>query len=270
MAAKTSSDNKKMRKLTDVLKYFKKQRLLIGALACMAFLLAGWATWTRQNSALQNHGNMTKDAPYFETVTKAAQTKINEIVAEKEKAAELIDNTATPSAEQTKPKEEPKIKYSTSPDPRSTAYSTTPPQRSQEDVDIKITHFGQVAPGTLISYNATKNEKSYYAGDLNVSTPSVTISKSNSFNSAAFTVSAPDGKIFHVPSEPWNQHTWGLSLVMDSSVPLVDTSFPVFITLWDKSLAPGVYTVAFGSGPTTAPTLDGWAYMGFIDVIVTD
>lgn len=161
-------------------------------------------------------------------------------------------------------------KYSTSSDPRSTAYSTTPPPPNPASFDIAITRSNQVAPGTLISYNATKNEKTYYGGDLQLSRSNVTISKSNPAASLKdVTVSAPDGAVVGMPALPWNDRLSNFGIAMDSSqYKSSGTTFNMFVDMYGNAPV-GTYRMHITTY-RTAQTADGWQYDAFITITVVD
>lgn len=160
---------------------------------------------------------------------------------------------------------QPVIKYKNDPDPRSTAYSLTPPAPNPKSFDITITHNGQVAPGTEISYNATKNDKTYYAGDYRLSTTTLIIHKSTALVSDIFTVSTPDGAIAEEPALPWYVNndsywpqtsspdgpgsSWNMSIGISGATPL------------------GTYQVHLTSFRTGGGA-DAWEYDGFMTLIV--
>ena len=171
-------------------------------------------------------------------------------------------NTPTPTSAPIK------YKYSTSPDPRSTDYSYTPPVPNQADFITAITHNGQVAPGTLIGYNAEKyGMHSYYGGDLVFTVPSVSISKSSASTSAPFTVSIPGGAVSRAPSMPWNDQSSAVFPAY-STAPSDGTSWTMFIQL-SGSPAPSTtpYTVHLQTFRSNTGN-DEWEYDGFLQVYV--
>jgi hypothetical protein len=157
-------------------------------------------------------------------------------------------------------------KYATSPDPRSTTYTTTPPQPSPAAVNIQITHAGQVAPGTLITYNPTKDYKRYYGGDLTLSTSSFAFTKSMGFTNGTFTASIPDGAICMVPSMPWNDVS--SAAYVDSTDGSQGTRWTMGVHLLNNpaaSLTPYVVhiqTIRVGGSSVV------WEYDGFLSVYV--
>ncbi len=159
-------------------------------------------------------------------------------------------------------------KYATSSDPRSTAYSTTPPTPSPASFTTKITHNGQLSAGSAVYYNATKGEKGFYGGDLVLSTPSVTISKSNSASSAKnITVTVPDGETIGMPTSPWDDHSPYFFIAINN-VKSSGTTFDMFVDSYGEPPL-GSYQLHIGAG-RTAQTTDGWQYDAFITVNVVE
>jgi hypothetical protein len=183
--------------------------------------------------------------------------------ADPKKASEPV-HTAGEESEQ--------IKYSISSDPRSTAYSTTPPKPNPRSVDIRITRPRQVAVGTLIAYNPTKDEtKVYYGGDLVFSPATVTIRKSQSTKSQNITVSTPGGAIADgMPGMPWYVTGSAAFAAFDSNAYTgPGTSWTLFLDLYYPFPAAGTYQVHVA---TTHNRSDNTAlqYDGFITLIVTE
>lgn len=179
------------------------------------------------------------------------------------------DATAQPGADAT-----PVIKYSISSDPRSTAYSLTPPAPNPASFVIRVTHNGQLAAGQLLAYNATKGDKIYYGGDLvfSPSTIAIHIINGNPTQSDPFTATAPDGASIAPPHSPWYDIAPVAFPAYDSSSvsyisPPFATSWPMRLVLASSSLAPGTYQVHITSGKMTQ-TADAWEYDGFIILVV--
>jgi hypothetical protein len=164
------------------------------------------------------------------------------------------------------------VKYSTSSDPRSTAYSLTPPPANPASFNYKVTHAGQFAAGSPIYYNATKGEKGFYGGDLVLSPGSVTISRSGA-HQANVTTSAPDGRVIAMATSPWDDHSPYMTISMDTDLYNgtggEGTSLQMFVHMFSVP-ANGTYTLHITTGPVNAPTTDGWQYDGFITVHVVD
>ncbi|MET0779245.1 MAG: hypothetical protein ABWY71_00265 [Candidatus Saccharimonadales bacterium] len=190
---------------------------------------------------------------------------VNAVQQAKNQSAVAGATNGTPAAAPTTKPAAAAPKYSTSSDPRSTTYSTTPPAPNPASFEIAITHAGQVAAGTAISYNATKNEKTYYGGDLILSTSTVTISKSSAIHTAPMTITIPDGAQAGMPSSPWNDHSPYAWIAIDSTqVKPSGSVWTMFVDI--NTTAPaGTYTLHIATG-RVAQTTDGWEYDGFITV----
>lgn len=167
-----------------------------------------------------------------------------------------------------------RIKYSTSSDPRSTAFSYTPPAPNPASFTTKITHSGQIAAGTLIEYNATKGERTYYGGDLILSRPSMTISRSNPSKSHLMpgvndvTISAPNGAVIGMASLPWDEPSQYFAIARDSSKSATGTAVEMFVAMFGTPPL-GTTTLHIISGPVSQPT-DGWRNDGFIIINVVE
>lgn len=226
------------------------------ALAANAIMARNDAEAVQKASELakSEHANLQTEA--------AKQTQ----VAQKSDDAKSSQSPASPATQNPASATQPTItKWKTDPDPRSTAYSLTPPAPNPKSFDITITHNGQIAPGTEISYNATKDAKTYYAGDFVFSVPSVTIRKSQGLYSSWFTVSTPDGKTANEPVLPWyetNANYWPNSSGSDGP----GTSWTMAIDI-SNALTPGTYQVHFTSFRTNEGA-DAWEYDGFITLDV--
>ncbi|HEV2403507.1 MAG TPA: hypothetical protein VGS08_04875 [Candidatus Saccharimonadales bacterium] len=162
----------------------------------------------------------------------------------------------------------PATKYATSPDPRSTATSTTAPGPTPQDVNIPITHSNQVPVGTLINYNATKNASVYYGGDLVFNPGEVTISEHTSPKSPLFTVSIPDGQTTMMPTMPWNDQS-SIAFPATNGSAASATSWSIFLQL-DGVPAPSttpyyIHLVTFRTGESGDVT---WEYDGFVPLYV--
>lgn len=222
---------------------------------------------------LQRSMNVAKQAQILKDAKElAAKTMATQVTTGSKSSNPVTAIVPTPQTtntpNQTTSTAAPVIKYSTSPDPRSTSYSTTPATPSPADFETDITHNGQVTPGTLIAYDAEKyGAKTYYGGDLVFSSDVVTYSASMGSATASFTVSTPDGDQADMPSEPWNDQSSFASVVTSGTVAPSNT-WTMFIQVWGKptpQVAPYVIhlqTFRLGTGN------DAWEYDGFISMYV--
>jgi hypothetical protein len=140
------------------------------------------------------------------------------------------------------------------------------PAPTRTSFETIITRNNQVAPGTMIYYSAAKGEKGYYAGDLIISRPSITISRS-SYSDSSFTIAIPDGQTSGAPSKPWNDTNNATYAVYDHS-PSAGTSWRMFIQL-GYGAANGTYTVHLTTS-RSGQAADGWYYHGFMTVNIVD
>lgn len=167
-------------------------------------------------------------------------------------------------------------KYSTSSDPRSTAYSLTPPAANPASSNTKITHAGQLKAGDMVYYNATKGEKGYYAGDLVISRPIITISRNGGpyggrFYDPNVTVSSPDGHVMSFPTSPWDSTSPYFVIAAEASkYKNTGTSFDMYLQVKQDLPANGSYQMHVYSGQVGTGSPYSWQYDGFITVIVTD
>lgn len=203
-----------------------------------------------------------------------AQSKKNDKSANFSKDSQIAQNASKPSSNTKSTIQTPQngtttnsnqsvIKYSVSPDPRSTAYSLTPPKPNPASFEYQVTHAGQFSPGTLIDYNATKQDKTYYGGDLVISEPTITwYRQQQGLYTDWFKVSTPDGSVANQPNTPWYQSYQGYGVQASNDASPLASSWYMDIVM-SSSLSPGTYTVHIMS--TRAP--DGYntyEYDGFI------
>jgi hypothetical protein len=132
-----------------------------------------------------------------------------------------------------------------------------------------------VTPGTLISANELKGDKTYYAGDLILSTPSITVSQSAFNASVPLTITSPDGANIGFPGDPWNDHSGYFFVSMLTTSALGTFTFPPAPS-WTMSfqayLKPPVGTYQFHivSGRDGADSSVGWEYDAFLTVNVVE
>lgn len=159
-------------------------------------------------------------------------------------------------------------KYSTSSDPRSTAYSSTPPAPNPASFSIKITHNGQLKVGDMVYYNATKGEKAYYNGDLMVSPSTITFSKGG-LSWTPIKISSPTSKHISIPTTPWDDHSpyFGVAS-LNSSPPSPALSYDMIVDMYVAPPA-GTYQLHITAG-CGDPAGDGCMSDAFITVVVTD
>lgn len=161
------------------------------------------------------------------------------------------------------------IRYKTSPDPKSDAWSSTPPGPTPGDINISVTGPGQVQPGTKIVYSAVKEDTIYYGGDMVFSTSTVVFHKGQSLFSAPLTVSTPDGDAMTAPHDPWYDTSPNYWVSFDGDPGATMASWPITFEI-SNTLPAGTYQAhitAWRSGGTG--TLE-WEYDGFVTLEVED
>ena len=244
------------------------------SVAVVAIVIAACSVWALHSVSVRRSAEQERQA----SIAKAKSLKDEQAaeLAKKQTTGNSDNKTTVTQQQNTDTNQKPTtnsssqpIKYSTSPDPRSTAYSTTPPAPSAADVNIKITHAGQVAPGTLITYNSIKSARIYYGGDLGLSPSTVTFSKSSPQNQN-ITISSPDGHVMGMPSLPWDDSSHDFFIAMDTSVAKSSgTSFDMFVSAINLSALPvGTYQLHVRSGWSQGD--DGWQCDGFIPIKVVN
>jgi hypothetical protein len=241
------------------------KKTLIG-LAAIAFVGTIGSVWAIQsNTSRNNAARAASIARAQELQDEQAKELERKNAAKQEGEKKATSATEEPATTASQP-----TKYSTSSDPRSTAYSTTPPAANPASFTTKITRNGQIAAGTLISYNATKGEKTYYGGDLALNTYTVIISKSNpALSSRGITITSPDGHTIGMPSMPWDDTSPYFWLATDASKAKHEgTSFEMFVD-GGSNASNGTYQLHISSG-RTQQTTDGWRYDAFITIKVVD
>lgn len=191
-------------------KLLPKNKILVVALAILFVGLPGSGAWAASR-IIERNNSAEQERPIALDESWAEEGSLQEVGAPQNSEA------ANSTIEESDPGPEP-VKYSTSSDPRSTDYSTTPPAPNPASFSIKITHAGQLARGEMMFYNATKGEKGYYGGDLKLSPASVTISR-NGPGTAPVAVSSYDGGLISMPSMPWNDQNPHFSIVYPSANP---------------------------------------------------
>lgn len=150
------------------------------------------------------------------------------------------------------------------------SHSSDTNAQSQQSFSTAITRAGQVSVGTLVAYNANKNEKTYYGGDLGLSTTTITISKSNpTLTSRSVTILSPDGQTLSAPSSPWDDKSPYFWIAADSSnAKASGTSFDMFVD-FSSNVPNGNYQLHLTAG-RAQQSADSWRYDNFITITVTD
>lgn len=251
-----------------VVSLFAKKHLLVLVSAVLLVVAVGGVLALQNSTADKRAANAEREAKLAQA-EKLEQDLKEAAKKEKEQTANTKTNVDPQQPASAPTATTPKTKYSTSSDPRSTAYSTTPPAPNPASFTTNITHNGQVAPGTLVSYNATKGEKAYYGGDLLASPAAITLSRST-LHRATITITVPDGAEVRMPSEPWDDQRPYFGIGMDiSEYKPSGTSFNMVITPDGALPANGTYTLHISTN-RTGQAADAWYYHRFITITVTD
>lgn len=245
--------------------------LLIGA-GVVLFGLSGFMVFhsVQAHNQLEEQAHQAQAAKAKRLAQQAAAEKQKkaEAAAKKAKAdAAAASAAAQPATDSKTTTTTPTKKYATSSDPRSTAYSTTPPAPNPASFTTKITHNGQVAAGTLISYNANKGEKAYYGGDLVVNPSMIQLTRSGPNERYSIFISAPDGATVNMPSEPWDDTSPYFGIAADSqNYKSSGTSFEMFV---DHNTLPsaGIYTLHLHTNRADQGA-DAWYYDYFLTIQV--
>jgi hypothetical protein len=236
------------KRFNSVLSFVRKQskHTKFIALGVFVALLVGGAVGTKHASVVQSR-RQAEIQEHELQLAKQEQAALEQAQAEKKQQQDQpSENTAAAAQPQAENKKEIK-KYSTSSDPRSTAYSTTPPAPHPNSFTIKITHSGQLAYGDVMFYNATKPEKGYYGGDLVLSPASVTISRTGS-KIAPITVSSSNGTTLSMPSMPWDDQNPHFFIAFPGySAPPAAASYNMIVDTYNMP-AVGTYTLHIFSG----------------------
>lgn len=136
---------------------------------------------------------------------------------------------------------------------------------------LPITKNDQYDVGTVISYDAIKDEKTYYGGDLIFSTTNLTISKSNAETMAnTFKVSPPDSANANLPAKPTEDNSPYFTVSLGASQP-ADTknSYNMIVELLDVQVPVGTYQLHIATKNTEPSAKTLW-YHGFITVNVVE
>jgi len=138
---------------------------------------------------------------------------------------------------------------------------------SNKSFRLSVTKDSKFDVGTMVAYDASKNEKTYYAGDLKLSATAVTISKSAG-GSAALRISSPDANVISPPTEATDDNLTNVSVSIDASQSTdTDDGYHMIVDA-DNRLATGSYVLHISA--LRSNTTDLWLYHGFITVNVVD
>jgi type II secretory pathway pseudopilin PulG len=240
------------------------RQLPIAVVVGVAVIFVSGSAFAAHAIVSYNDAKAAQKAVALAKAKQAAQLKA--LSTEKSKATNKPSNTQSTQPKTTQSTTtQPVIKYKTSSDPRSTTYSTTPPKPNKADFTTTITHNGQVAPGTLIDYNAEKPAHTYYAGDYTFDTLTVTINKKVSLYSTPVRISTPDGEEANEPSLPWDV-SYPPAYPFEVSPDTSGTTWGMIFST-PASQPDGTYTVHLTSF-RLEPQEPAWEYDGFLTVVI--
>lgn len=235
----------------------------------------GFSMFANQTSTASRTTNTNAAAGTKKIANSGAQTAQQLIAEQAAAAARTSSNKPTSTPAVAAPAAAAKTdttytgpKYSTSSDPRSTAYSATPPAPNAASFTKTITRNNQYPAGTMIYNNVTKGERGFYGGDLIVDKSSVTISRSNYLN-RTIVITTPGGITLSAPGQNWaDRGPVGVGAI-DMPYPGPGSSFTMSILLNNYDIVPGTYTLHLH---TSRDNQDGDAvyYDYLLPVTVTD
>ena len=244
----------------------KKMPIIVASVAAIGLIGAysGYRVKVQNNAKKELEALLAKEAELQASKLREAEAlaKLDESNQNETQQTEQYPNPAPAPASQ-------KPKYSTSSDPRSTAYSDTPPPDNPASFEIKITSNNQLSPGTLLYNNSTKGLKGYYGGDL-VCPSTVTLKRDVQYSNVSFTpvqgtCSTPDGTATNPPTEPWNDFSSIIS--MHDITPSSKAANYQFYFSRYNDLTTGTYVVHVYADRDDA-SINSWSYHKFINVVV--
>lgn len=133
---------------------------------------------------------------------------------------------------------------------------------------LSVTKNGQYEPGTLIAYDAVKDDRTYYAGDLVFGSASVTISKSAASQTSTVSVKIPDGAKTSVPVEPADDNSPYFTVSLDAAQSSSDNDHSMIVDL-NGQVEVGTYQLHVAAS-RTGQSAATWWYHGFLTVNVVE
>lgn len=134
---------------------------------------------------------------------------------------------------------------------------------------LPITKNSQYSAATVIAYDAIKDERIFYGGDLVFGSSSISISKSNPTVAHPLTVTTADGVTIAVPTEPVDDNLPNVAIGLDTTQSNdSSTSYNMAVETSDQ-LEVGTYQMHIIAG-RTGQASGVWQYHGFITITVTD
>jgi hypothetical protein len=148
--------------------------------------------------------------------------------------------------------------------------SATADSTAKQSFSTKIERASQIAAGTLVAYNANKDQKTYYGGDLLFDTQSLTISRADATAATKkLVVSVPDDAATNQPVVIKDDASSGLTITAaNDDTPQSGRSFAMTVSVAANTPV-GSYQLHLITN-RAAQSSDAWVYHGFITVNVTD
>ena len=248
--------------LLDILDSFKRPSLTIKSSFFGISALAALLFSILSVQALGGGSGSNKDTD------RTADTQATALTAQDTQAQQQVDKPAGASKTTVNRQDAPKEtkKQTTTDKPKSVSQQESTASKSFR---LSVKQDSKYPVGTLIVFDAIKNDKIYYAGDLQFSTDSLTISKSAVTAANTVRISSPDGASIGVPAEPNDDKMANMSISLDASQPNDPGSGYNMIVEASSQLEPGTYVLHVAAAKTN-PTSDSWWYHGFLTVNVTE
>jgi cytoskeletal protein RodZ len=252
--------------LLDIADFIKKPTLRVKTLilGTLALIMAGCSVLSAQAFGGINADQQLLTGDDSQTQLLQQQTDKSEKPAATSKNSATTDTTASANADAGSDAARKKAAAS---DTKSTNSGDSTASKSFK---LSVSKSGQYAAGTLIAYDAVKDDKTYYGGDLSFNISAVTVSKSKAITQAnTVTISAPDGANITIPAEPSDDNLANTAISLDASQANdASNSYNMIVDINDQ-VQVGTYqmhVVATRTGQATGT----YQYHGFITVNVVD
>lgn len=248
--------------LLDIVDFFKKPKLQTKSFIFSAVAVVAVAGSLLSAQALSGNGadSHAKSGDSARVLTVEQEASKREAQTSQVDVGQEKANTSQEKTASNEPKSVSSAEKKTAPRPGEPVAS--------KSFQLSVTKNGQYEPGTLIAYDAVKDSKTYYAGDLLVEGGTVTISKSGA-TTAAVSMRTPDGLAASMPVESTDDSSPYFSIGPDTAQPSEsDNSYNMVIEL-SGSVEPGTYQLhiaAIRSGQSAG----AWQYHGFVTVHVVE
>lgn len=252
----------------DIIEFIKKPSLNSKAFAAcsLALVLMAGSLFSVQAFSGTSADEQARQATTSESLPLAQQSAETQKKADKATTADDKTNAGAVAADDT---------TSTSVHIDTGTINTRPvgmdESKASKSFYLPITKNSQYEPGTVISYDAIKDEKTYYGGNLVFSVASITISKSSSEATAnTMKVSTPDSANANIPAKPADDNSPYFVVSLDASQSDdVKNSYNMIVELLGDQVPVGTYQLHIATKNTDPAAKTLW-YHGFITVDVTE